>query len=511
MNKQTSKVANQIGESDFYIAHFGDKRTRIYAGESYVSHMSGKEAKEATIFGSSVMASRNDVQGFNNIGKYMAKGMDKASNDERIAYATGEYSNMVKDIVEIPAYAAAVTAAIAKSRELARKANKEAKDSGKVWVKQPAITIKPVAPASYERVKAYDEPKRYIQAAQALVRSITEDTDNHTVCASDGSCSGLQHLGAMIADRKTAELVNLTNIGERKDIYMIVAQWVQDNVKTIEDVEELELVSKETRKRLSDDDREIIEALEIIAAGGVNRAVTKNPVMVLTYGSTTQTTLKTVKAELLKSGAVTMDSNGMLVALIIGMAVERGRVANAGNAMGAMAFLQDIVKATNANDKAARWTTGNGIVLHNVKRKSVKGNNTVYTPSGNVQVFPRTKSGELDKAGMLAAIAPNFVHSFDAKHLQMVVNECAIKGIQLITIHDSFNCTPANYVEMNEIIRRTFVELYKDSNHLKVMLEMNKEAINNPEVYAELESKLATVFVDDYDVNEVMGNEFSFG
>ena len=509
MKNSTRTVANQIGERDFYVAHFGDKRTRCYAGEHHVSHMSGKESKESTIFGSSVTASRNDEQAFNNIGKYMAKGMDKASNADRIAYATAEYSNMVTDIVEIPAYAAAVTAAIAKGIKVAQEANKAAK--GTVWVKQPAITIKPVAPASYVRVKAYDEPKRYIQAAQALVNSIENDTDNATVCASDGSCSGLQHLGAMIADRKTSELVNLTNINERKDIYMIVAKWVQDNVKTVENVFDLDIVSKETSKRLSEDNREIIEALAIIADGDVTRNVTKNSVMTLTYGSTTQTTLKTVKAELLKAGAVSKDANGMLVALIIGMAVERGRVANAGNAMGAMEFLQAIVKATNANDKAARWTTGNGIILHNVKRKTVSSGHTVYTPSGNVKVQPKSKSGELDKTGMLAAIAPNYVHSFDAKHLQMVVNACAVEGIELITIHDSFNCTPANYVRMNEIIRTTFVELYENTNHLKVMLEMNREAIDNEEVYAELESKLNDVFVGDYDVNEIINNEYSFG
>ena len=208
MKQSIMAIAKRIGDREFSIPHFGDKRVRIYAGDSEMSHMNGKESKYVTEF---VEVEQDDEQAFNNIGKYMAKGMDKASNADRIAYATAEYSNMVTDIVEIPAYAAAVRA--------------QGTDA--------------IAPNSYARVAEYDDPMRYIQAAQAIVKSIRDGAANGTVCASDGSCSGLQIFSGIIHDRKTAELVNLTATNVRSDIYIMVADYVKANINTVEALTEL--------------------------------------------------------------------------------------------------------------------------------------------------------------------------------------------------------------------------------------------------------------------------------
>lgn len=65
------------------------------------------------------------------------------------------------------------------------------------------------------------------------------------------------------------------------------------------------------------------------------------------------------------------------------------------------------------------------------------------------------------------SIAPNFVHSMDASHLVMTVNECADLGINsLAMIHDDYGTHAADTEALYQAIRRTFVRMYEDNDPL---------------------------------------------
>ena len=491
-------IAREISNNEFSIAHYADKRYRVYANDTAVSHMSGKAGKYVTSMNG---ASFDKEQAFNNIGKYMndenGHSMEKWNNAERTANVTARYSEIVKHVAD------------------------------------------PIGTAS--EFAAYEDPMHYISTAMTIVNAIENGADDGTIAPLDGSCSGIQHMSAHTRDYATAAKVNLVASDTRRDIYIETAEFVKDNFKTVEDIEALiskntsgEAGMKKAQKAFDkvtsnpeSTEEELAEAeldfndsiaksitkgaavneavptvLNIIANGGVTRKVTKNPMMVLSYGSKVATTIKTVKAELAAAGT----TEDPIVGLLIALAVEKARQGNAGSAMNEMTFLQNIVKATNKNGKVAEWSTGNGVVVNNSKFLKTNKNVRLLSKAFNSDVV---SGKELDFTGMLASVAPNFIHSYDAAHLALTVNAAKSEGIDLVTIHDSFGTTPNNIVRLNAILREQFIAMYADTNPLAEMLEFNKANID-ADTYVELEAQLTTLITGDYDVAEIAFNEFAF-
>ena len=77
---------------------------------------------------------------------------------------------------------------------------------------------------------------------------------------------------------------------------------------------------------------------------------------------------------------------------------------------------------------------------------------------------------------MKTTIPPNFVHSLDAAHLQLVVDRLANAGCtDFSMIHDSFGC-PAPFAEfMRKEIRNTFYEIHCESQLDKLQAQVEEQ------------------------------------
>ena len=79
----------------------------------------------------------------------------------------------------------------------------------------------------------------------------------------------------------------------------------------------------------------------------------------------------------------------------------------------------------------------------------------------------------IDPSRQVSSISANFIHSQDATHMRMVIRKFKK---DMVTVHDSFGCHAGNYFELNKIVRKQFVKLYKNTDPfepLNVMNEMN--------------------------------------
>jgi DNA-directed RNA polymerase len=73
-------------------------------------------------------------------------------------------------------------------------------------------------------------------------------------------------------------------------------------------------------------------------------------------------------------------------------------------------------------------------------------------------------------------VAPNFVHSLDAAHLQAVALRGKQEGIKhLAVIHDSFGTHAADTGRLSRILRETFVEQYSEDVLGKFYEEMKEQ------------------------------------
>ena len=81
------------------------------------------------------------------------------------------------------------------------------------------------------------------------------------------------------------------------------------------------------------------------------------------------------------------------------------------------------------------------------------------------------KSNELSNKNV-DAIAPNFIHSLDACHLQNTVNTCSDKGIRdFMMIHDSFGTHAGNCKELADTLRSEFINIYLENDVLQNFID----------------------------------------
>lgn len=313
--------------------------------------------------------------------------------------------------------------------------------------------------------------------------------------AFDGSCSGIQHFSAMLRDHVGGHAVNLTPSGKVQDIYRIVSDRVEEQLKEL-------LVNGSDNEVKTFEDKKTGEITERLVLGtrelarqwltyGMSRSVTKRSVMTLAYGSkeygfADQVFEDTVMPAIDSGkGAMFTDPSqaSRFMAKMIWDAVSVTVVA----AVDAMKWLQGAAKllAAEVKDKKTKdvlkpclpvhWVTPDGFpVWQEYRKKDTTRLDLMFL--GTFRLQPTVNKGgskELDKHKQESGISPNFVHSQDGSHLRKTVVHTHRKyGVMsFAVIHDSFGTIPADAEFLFKGVRETMVETYRDNDVLQDFYE----------------------------------------
>jgi DNA-directed RNA polymerase len=308
--------------------------------------------------------------------------------------------------------------------------------------------------------------------------------------AFDGSCSGIQHFSAMLRDHIGGHAVNLTPSGKVQDIYRIVSDRIEEELKVL-------LVNGTDNEVVTHEDKKTGEITERLKLGtrelarqwltyGMSRKVTKRSVMTLAYGSKEYGFADQVYEDIVMpaidsgSGAMFTEPSqaSRFMAKMIWEAVSVTVVA----AVDAMKWLQGAAKllAAEVKDKKTgeilkpclpvHWVTPDGFpVWQEYRKKDTTRLNLMFLGSFNLQpTINRGTKKELDKHKQESGISPNFVHSQDGSHLRKTVVHTHRKyGVMsFAVIHDSFGTIPADAEYLFRGVRETMVETYRDNDVL---------------------------------------------
>ncbi|QEG09673.1 RNA polymerase [Escherichia phage Peacock] len=308
--------------------------------------------------------------------------------------------------------------------------------------------------------------------------------------AFDGSCSGIQHFSAMLRDHIGGHAVNLTPSGKVQDIYRIVSDRIEEELKVL-------LVNGTDNEVVTHEDKKTGEITERIKLGtrelarqwltyGMSRKVPKRSVMTLAYGSKEYGFADQVYEDIVMpaidsgSGAMFTEPSqaSRFMAKMIWEAVSGTVVA----AVDVMKWLQGAAKllAAEVKDKKTgeilkpclpvHWVTPDGFpVWQEYRKKDTTRLNLMFLGSFNLQ--PTVNKGtkkELDRHKQESGISPNFVHSQDGSHLRKTVVHTHRKYgvISFAVIHDSFGTIPADAEYLFRGVRETMVETYRDNDVL---------------------------------------------
>lgn len=278
---------------------------------------------------------------------------------------------------------------------------------------------------------------------EALDSGSPETYKCHVPVAMDATCSGLQHYSTMLRDPVGAKFVNCytSSTEAKEDIYKEVATRAMQKLPSYcNEVQELYW-------------KELV----------IPRSMAKKPVMTFVYGSTLSSSIDYVAEDMQKQGyeGIRDTATGELLVHQGQLAVPVAKALRAAveETVPAAAAMMDYLKAAvRCSSEPLEWVTPMGLRVMNWVDKQLISTIKIRS-MGVEQILMHKHTDELDMHKAVNGIAPNFVHSMDACHLQLTVLH--FKKPMLL-VHDSFACYPSDCTAMHYSIRESFYKLYSN-------------------------------------------------
>lgn len=292
----------------------------------------------------------------------------------------------------------------------------------------------------------------------------------------DGSCNGLQHYSAMLRDSVGGSATNLLPTTTPNDIYGDVAEVCKRKLASEPDL----------KARFWEQH--------------INRKATKRQVMTLPYGSTLQScrkyTIEFLLDNLAKFGLREDQVAEYASYLNPILWASIGEVVVAARA--AMDWLQKSTSLICRDGEPVRWYTP--IDFPVIQQYTIDDRVTVYTQLlGTVKVNANVYTDTVDPTRQRSGIAPNFVHSIDATHMLMTVDNMPEHVTSFAMIHDDYGVHCCHTEVLFRTIRRSFHDLYYYHSPL------DEWSVQQPV------DLTPTPDIGDYDLDSIYAADYFFG
>lgn len=326
----------------------------------------------------------------------------------------------------------------------------------------------------------------------------------------DGSCSGIQHLSAMLRDEVGGKEVNLTDNEKVADIYGKVAKIVQERIDNDK------INGTEDTQTESDGKVKLELGTKTLAyqwdTYGITRNVTKRNVMTLCYGSTLYGFGEQQLEDIVKPCEMDVDkehifTNGTKASHYMAKLVWESVTKVVVKGVEAMQFLQEISKLVCSSGRPVAWTTPMGLPVQQSYFNEEIITVRAVIAGNEKRLYTSINNGTINSRKQANAVSPNFVHSLDASHMQLTTLMAKAEGIEHFSmIHDSFGTTVANAGKIRRIVREAFVKMYETSNPLETFVNEVSLLIEDKDL-----DKIPTMPTKgNLDIKEVLKSDFAF-
>lgn len=304
-------------------------------------------------------------------------------------------------------------------------------------------------------------------------------------CSSDGTCNGLQHFSAMLRDPVGGAAVNLVPGDKPSDIYQRVADRVIEKLREDQD-------NWQSRGWID---------------FGINRKITKRPVMVLPYGGKFKSCMGYVRDavdEKIAEGAENpfgdeLSKASTALARFVWDSIGDVVVA----ARDAMDWLQKCASASTAKGQAISWKTPSGFPAYQCYMDKKDRRVKTRLQGSLVYLSIKEDTDKLDKAKQRNSVSPNFVHSMDAAAMMLTIDMALDNNVNAFAmIHDSYGTVAADMDMLAACIRHAFVDMYEEHDVLNEFREGLPEEVR---VETNERPPLGTL-----DIKQVLQSQFFF-
>lgn len=335
-----------------------------------------------------------------------------------------------------------------------------------------------------------EDPFQFLAACIDVRDSIAsgnpETFVSHLPVHQDGSCNGLQHYAALGRDRIGAQSVNLVAGDKPSDVYSGIAE----RVKIIMEKDALKnpLTSRNA-------------ASARLLRGQIDRKLVKQTVMTSVYGVTFIGARMQILNRLKERSPIAVDPVDTYRAACYAAKVTLDALGEMfKEARCIMSWLGDCAKIIAAAGHTVRWTSPLGLPVVQPYRKHSR-----HLVKTSLQVLALRNSDESHPvlaSRQRSAFPPNFVHSLDSSHMMMTALACNKAGLTFAGVHDSYWTHAGDVEEMNVILRKNFVKLYKQPILENLLLDFQTQFpdLEFPDVPAR----------GDFDMKEVLKSPYFF-
>ncbi len=311
--------------------------------------------------------------------------------------------------------------------------------------------------------------------------------ETHIPIQLDGTCNGLQHYSALLRDETAGKAVNLINSDKPNDIYQTVADKLIEKLKGIND-DRLGNYYTSLGRNGNSYDNTHIDNVDLCTTNslcidtsianawlnlGINRKLTKRPVMVLPYGGTQLSCREYITAYLKENYSSEFLWEHFKIGNNPAECVYKVSVwlshylwesirETLSSAIIGMDYLKALARAKLKYDNAIEWVTPMGLLIHQAYQKAKMHEIKTELFGKTLKTRYRNDEGNIDKQRQLNGICPNFIHSLDASCLMLWLLKCKEKNIEaFMSVHDCYGTLAPDTAESAKLLREAFVEVYK--------------------------------------------------
>jgi DNA-directed RNA polymerase len=215
---------------------------------------------------------------------------------------------------------------------------------------------------------------------------------------------------------------------------------------------------------------------------GINRKITKRPVMVLPYGGTFKSCMGYVRdavSERIADGQENPfgDELGKQAAKLardvwdsIGDVVVAAREA--------MDWLQQCARGASKHGEPVKWIAPSGFPAYQCYMDQSERRVKTRLQGSLVYLTINEDTDQIDGSRQALAVSPNFVHSLDAAAMMLTIGLCLDNGVGAFAmIHDSYGTVAPDMPMLQACLRHAFVDMYEEHDVLAEFVNAQSEAV----------------------------------
>lgn len=259
--------------------------------------------------------------------------------------------------------------------------------------------------------------------------------ESSIVTHQDATTSGFQFGAALLGDRETAALTNITGDCTKQDkpadLYGEMAKHLLHLLKQ------------------PHIDADLNSYLEV-----VDRKFCKKPIMTTGYGAGLKTIMKHIGSYLKdidRHDLATTYNLSLLQPL-----VEQALELTASSMLELSTLMRDHAsRLIDLDVETISWNAPDGFTIYHQYRDTSHRKVELGRKSG-IRALTSGEIDPIDERKMGTALPPNFIHGMDGYTVRLTALQCQTKGIALAPIHDSFGTHAGTFKDLNRELRYAF-------------------------------------------------------